>query len=95
MLLPKPYEDQRRSPRYAVKRLAKIELSGSDPWRYCLVTNMSEGGVRLHTPGFAVTDEFVLTVSSEYPGKNGIYRVVWRHGSDVGAKFLAPTAAEA
>jgi PilZ domain len=90
MPLPKPeaFADQRQSPRHTLARLAKIQPTDSGPWRYCLVSDMSDGGIRLHAPGFAVTDEF--TLSLDHPDNDGTYQVVWRLRDDVGAKLMEP-----
>jgi hypothetical protein len=81
---------QRQSPRFPQLRLAKIQPSGGGPTRFCLVTNMSDGGVRLHVLGAGIPNEFLLTLSGERPTDAGRYKAVWRLGTDVGAKRLAP-----
>jgi hypothetical protein len=58
---------QRQSPRFPQLRLAKIQPSGGGPTRFCLVTNMSDGGVRLHVLGAGIPNEFLLTLSGERP----------------------------
>ena len=50
MLQPRA-EERRRAPRYPCERLAKIQ--GSPPLT-CLVTDFSDGGVRIKTLGFSV-----------------------------------------
>jgi hypothetical protein len=84
------FGERRQLPRYAPKRLANIQPAGGGPSNYCVVTDISEGGVRLHAPGFAVTDEFVLSLAGNGPAQNGTYHVIWRRGSDVGAKLVEP-----
>ncbi len=65
-------------------------LIGADTLPHeCLILGISDGGVRLYVVGFDVPDEFVLLLL----GDDGIeevnkFRVVWRSGSDVGAKFI-------
>ena len=65
-------------------------LIGADtPPRVCLILGISDGGVRLYVVGFDVPDEFVLLLC----GDDGIerankFKVVWRHDSEVGAKFM-------
>jgi hypothetical protein len=80
--------DQRRSRRRAISRHAKIQVSGGALPRDCLITDISDGGVRLHVEGIDVPDRFVLLVSDG----NGSARprdcsVVWRLGLELGAKF--------
>jgi hypothetical protein len=90
MPLPKPekLEDRRQSPRHQFARLARIQPVDDGPWHYCLVTDMSDGGVRLHAPGFAVTEEFLLSISSDHPARDGTYQVIWRLRDDVGARLV-------
>ena len=52
-------------------------------------TNVSEEGVRLQLNGIDVIDEFVLLFSGDSPGRDGTYKVVWRQGRDVGAKYIS------
>ena len=82
-------EERRRSPRQRLGRLATIKLGVGIAPRYCLVTNISEEGVRLQLNGIEVIDEFVLLFPGDSPARNGTYKVVWRQGRDVGAKFIS------
>jgi hypothetical protein len=84
-------EERRQAPRHGLARLAKIQLdSGMQPL-YCLVTDISDGGVRVHANGFHVPDEFRLLMTGDGPFQNGDYRVIWRLGEEVGAKLLRVT----
>ena len=58
------------------------------PALYCVVTDISDGGVRVHANGFYVPDEFVLLVAGDGPFQNGTYRVIWRRDDEVGAKLV-------
>jgi hypothetical protein len=70
-------EERRSSRRRQINRVAKIQFgSGSLP-RDCLITDISDGGVRLHVEGF-----------DDIGAKERIYRVVWRLGYEIGAKFV-------
>ncbi len=82
-------EERRRSPRQRLGRLATIKLGVGIAPRYCLVTNISEEGVRLQLNGIEVIDEFVLLFPGGSPARDGTYKVVWRQGRDVGAKFIS------
>jgi len=87
MLLRKPLE-RRESERRTLNRLAKIQINSALP-RDCLVTDISDGGVRLHVEGFEVPDEFVLILYGEgIATRERVYRVVWRLGYEVGAQFV-------
>jgi hypothetical protein len=82
-------KERRHSPRQLINRMAKIQLANGSLPRECLVTNMSDGGARLHVKGVEVPDLFVLLLS----GDEGKIRprdckVIWRLGFEIGAEFL-------
>ena len=86
---PELYEERRGSTRRHVFHTVKMLNEADTLPRECLILGISDGGVRLYVVGFDVPDEFVLLL----PGDDGIeeankFRVVWRSGSDVGAKFI-------
>jgi len=85
---PRP-EDRRLSRRRVLNRVAKLQLANGGLPRDCLITDISDGGVRLHVEGFEVPDEFVLLLSGDdVAAKERVYKVVWRLGYEIGAKFL-------
>ena len=85
---PKP-EDRRLTRRRELNRVAKIQFGSGTLPRDCLITDISDGGVRLHAEGFDIPDEFVLLLSGDdITGKERMYRVVWRLGYEIGAKFV-------
>ena len=53
------------------------------------MTNASAEGVRLQLNGIEPFDEFVLLFHGNGAAKDGTYRVVWRHGQEIGAKFIS------
>lgn len=82
-------EERRRSRRRQMSRVAKIQFGTGALPRDCLITDISDGGVRLHVEGFDVPDDFILLLSGDDIGaKERIYRVVWRLGYEIGAKFV-------
>jgi hypothetical protein len=83
-------EERRRTPRARLGRLATIKLGiGMEP-RYVLVTNASEEGVRLQLNGIEPRDEFVLLFHGNGgPARDGTYKLIWRHGQEVGAKYIS------
>lgn len=84
------YDDRRRSRRRFLNRVAKIQLGIGTLPRDCLITDISDGGIRLHVEGFEVPDEFVLLLSGDGVGaKERSYRVVWRLGYEIGAEFVS------
>jgi hypothetical protein len=58
------------------------------PPRYCLITDLSDVGVRINAFGSKIPDEFVLLLSGDGPARDGTYRVIWRIGHDVGARYV-------
>jgi PilZ domain len=88
-------EERRHTPRQRLGKLATIKLGIGIAPRYCLVSNVSAEGVRIHVNGFEVLDEFVLLFPEGGQGQSGTYKVVWRSGQDVGAKFLSATTQNA
>jgi hypothetical protein len=88
---PLPHDDRRSSRRRVLNRIAQIRLGNAALPRDCLITDISDGGVRLHVEGFDVPDEFVLLLSGDdIKSKGCAYKVVWRSGYEIGAKFLGP-----
>ncbi len=84
------FADRRESPRNRLGRLATIKLGVGIAPRYVLITNTSVEGVRLQLNGIDVVDEFVLLFhGGGGPARDGTYKVVWRQGRDIGAKFLS------
>jgi hypothetical protein len=81
---------QRLSLRHPLRRLARVTPSKGGPSQLCMVTNMSDGGVRLQVLGAEIPDEFSLTPCGDRPADAGKYKVVWRLGADVGAKLMPP-----
>jgi hypothetical protein len=85
------FEERRQAPRHGLARLAKIQLGIDTSPLYRLVTDISDGGVRVHANGFEVPDEFVLLLAGDGPFQNGTYKVAWRHDREVGAKLVSVT----
>ncbi len=55
------FKERRRTPRWAVGRIAMILSEVGAAPRYCLVIDQSDGGVRIRTtPDFEVPSEFTL-----------------------------------
>ena len=82
-------DERRRSRRRQINRVAKIQFGSGTLPRDCLITDISDGGVRLHVEGFDVADDFILLLTGDDIGaKERIYRVVWRLGYEIGAKFV-------
>src|SRR3981081_924246 len=72
-------KERRNSPRYHFNRYARIQVEMSGASRDCLIVNMSEDGVRLHSEIMEMPNEFTLVVAdAEHPRRS--CRVVWRGG---------------
>jgi len=77
--------ERRRSDRHALRGLAKIQIGTGSLPRDCWVSDISDGGVRLHTE-MDVPDEFVLMLPGPQGGRRECH-VVWRLGHELGAEF--------
>ena len=79
-------KERRNSPRYHFNRYARIQVEMSGASRDCLIVNMSEDGVRLHSEIAELPNEFTLVIAdAEHPRRT--CRVVWRLGFEIGAKY--------
>ena len=84
-------QERRHSPRQRLGRIATIMLGVGIPPRFVLVTNTSVEGVRLQLNGIDMLDMFVLLFhGAGGTARDGTYKVVWRQGQEVGAKFISP-----
>ena len=81
-------EERRRSRRRQINRVAKIQFGSGTLPRDCLITDISDGGVRLYLNGLDVPDEFVLLLSGHRVTQESKYQVVWRFNQELGAKFI-------
>jgi hypothetical protein len=80
------FKERRNSPRYNFNRYARIQAELAGPSRDCLIVNMSDDGVRLHSEIVEIPGEFTLVIAdAERPRRS--CRVVWRLGCEIGAKF--------
>ena len=80
--------DRRKTHRRAVSLPARIEITIGSPPLDCLITDLSDGGVRLYIETVDIPDRFVLWFSAE--GRSARPRdcsVVWRLGHEIGARF--------
>ena len=83
----KQSEERRRAQRHHLGHVAVITF-GPTEQHYCLVKDFSDGGVRLHVKDFEIPDDFSLRFAPDVPAQSGSYKVSWRDGQDVGAKFV-------
>jgi PilZ domain len=85
------FEERRGTQRYPLDHLAKIQFTIDTPPLYCIVTDTSDGGVRINfnVNGFDIPDELTLLLSGDGPAQEGKYRVIWRRDTEVGAKLVS------
>jgi hypothetical protein len=80
------FKERRRAVRHGYNRYARIQAEMSGAWRDCLIVDMSELGVRLHSEYPEIPSEFVLVISdTDRPRRS--CRMVWRLGFEIGAEF--------
>jgi hypothetical protein len=79
-------KERRRSVRHSFNRYARIQAELAGVSRDCLIVDMSEDGVRLHTELAEVPPEFTLVISGVARPRRTC-RVVWRLGYELGAEF--------
>jgi PilZ domain-containing protein len=82
-------QDRRKTERHALRGLAKIQNGAGSLPRDCIVTDVSDGGVRLFAEGVEVPEEFVLVFGATRESRE--CRVMWRLGYEVGAEFIDTT----
>jgi hypothetical protein len=80
-------KDRRKAQRQAINRIAKIFVGADALPRDCLLTDISDGGVRLHVEGTAVPDQFGIMVQTDPPMRRQC-TVMWRLGYEIGAQFV-------
>ncbi|HEY2135946.1 MAG TPA: PilZ domain-containing protein [Xanthobacteraceae bacterium] len=80
------FKERRKTTRFNFNRHARIQAELSGASRDCLIVNMSDEGVRLHSESPDVPDAFTLVVE-DAPRPRRSCRVVWRLGFEIGANF--------
>jgi PilZ domain-containing protein len=88
------FSERRRSPRYNFNRYARIQVEMAGLSRDCLIVNMSDDGVRLHSEIGEIPTDFTLVVADTARPRRSC-RVVWRLGFEIGATFTDVAAAAA
>jgi hypothetical protein len=77
-----PTFDRRREPRHPVLQIGMILANPNAAPRYCLILDRSSSGVGLRTTSyFQAPSEFFRDTESKY-------KVVWHHGSSLGAMVI-------
>jgi hypothetical protein len=86
-VVPLPF-DRRHSSRRPGQYIGKILIDPTVPPQYCLVTETSEGGVRICTADFEVPSVFTL----RFENTEARYQVIWLKGQFVGAQLASQEA---
>ena len=79
------FADRRRAARIKLNSGARVQPKGDPRPRECVVTDISETGVRLYIEMVELPDLFVLSMPEKEPRN---CRVVWRLGNEIGAEFF-------
>jgi hypothetical protein len=82
-------KERRRTQRYRISGVAKIQSHAGALPRDCWVSDLSDGGVRLHSEHVELPEQFILLFSGA-GNQPRECRVVWRLGCEVGAEFIDP-----
>jgi hypothetical protein len=86
------FPEGRATPRQRLGRLATMVVGGDAPPRYCLVTDYSEGGVRVNSNGQKIPNKFELRFLGDGHFKDGEYEVIWRNDPIVWCQVCRPGA---
>jgi hypothetical protein len=78
--------ERRSAGRDGFNRFARIQAESSGPTRDCLIVNLSEESVRLHSDIAETLGDFTLMFSDAGRPRRSC-RVKWRIGFEVGATF--------
>jgi PilZ domain-containing protein len=79
--------ERRSGTRHTIGRIGKIQYGSGTLPRDCLITDISDGGVRLHAEGLDVPAQFTLWFAGGNAGRREC-SVVWRLGHEIGAEFI-------
>ena len=77
--------NRRRSERRLCRSLAKIQFGTGSLPRDCVITDISDGGVKVVADYVDIPQEFTITLSTGYPRQ---CRLAWRIGCEFGAEFI-------
>ena len=79
------FVDRRRSERLACNRLAKIQFHYGRLPRDCMITDVSESGVKVIAEDCDMPAEFTVIFST---GHSRRCRLQWRNGHEFGAEYV-------
>ena len=78
-------QNRRRSERHVVRGPAQVLLGTGSLPRDCWISDISDGGARLHAERMDMPDEFTLLLANRTQRRE--CRVVWRLGHELGVEF--------
>lgn len=79
------FVNRRTSERVPCKKIAKIQLGTGALPRDCMITDVSDGGVKIIAEYLEIPPVFTITLSSGRPRQ---CRLAWRKGCEFGAQFI-------
>jgi hypothetical protein len=79
-------KDRRTSTGFTFNRYARIQADANGPTRDCLIVQLADDMVRLHSDLAETLSDFTLTIPEAKRPRRSC-RVIWRIGFEVGAKF--------
>ena len=77
--------NRRKFERRACRSLAKIQIGTGTLPRDCMITDVSDGGVKVIAEYLDVPPEFTIILSEGRPRQ---CRLAWRIGCELGAQFV-------
>ena len=78
------FGENRRSNRRTINRHAKLQLADGGLARDCVVTDISDGGVKVVAEFLEVPPQFTIIFAPDYSRQ---CRLRWRIGCEFGAEF--------
>jgi hypothetical protein len=77
--------NRRKSERQQCRRVAKIQLASGSLPRDCMITDVSQGGVKIVAEYPEIPPEFTIILSTGHARQ---CRLAWRIGCEFGAEFI-------
>jgi predicted phosphoribosyltransferase len=77
--------NRRKAERRLCRRVAKIQFGTGSLPRDCVITDISDGGVKVIAEHLEIPPEFTIILSTGNPRQ---CRLAWRIGYEFGAQFV-------
>lgn len=81
---------RRKSQRRTCREVSKVRFGASSFPRDCVITDVSDGGVKLIAEDIDLPSEFTIIFAT---GQHRHCRLAWRIGCEFGAEFISAAAA--